>query len=94
MIEPNDESLLHRIEIGDFVEGSPLAALRALSVAGVNKRKLVRLARNRSRDAGIHPAAQQDDRLGLPAHEIVDILFGWLKAEPVPVSFRWNPRLA
>jgi len=49
-----------RIEIGDFIEGLPLAALGSLALAGVQQRQFVVLAGNGRRNARIHSSTEQN----------------------------------
>src|SRR5579864_2404759 len=62
------QALAHVVKFGDFVKCLPLSPLGALGVARVQQGQVMRLARNRGRDAGVHPSAQQDYRLGSPTH--------------------------
>jgi len=60
-----------------------LASLGALSIAGVDQRKVVRRARNRRRHARVHPPAQQHHRFGPLGH--------WLSST-VPREVGFNSR--
>jgi hypothetical protein len=58
------------IKIRDFVECLPLSPFRALAISRMKQGQIVRLARDRCRDAGVHAPAQQNDRPGFPAHRL------------------------
>ena len=62
VIEPDDQPLRNAVKICDVFKSAPLAALRALAVAGMQKRQQMRLLRDGSTDTGIHSAAEKHNR--------------------------------
>src|SRR5258708_27708157 len=70
VVQLHDEAFVDRVKIGDFVKSLSLSALGTLAITRMHQGQVMRLARDRCRDAGVHPAAQQDHRLGSPTHGV------------------------
>ena len=93
VIQLHHQPLAHGIKIRDLVERLPLAPLGSLAVTGVQQGQFMRLPRDRRRNAGIHPAAQQNHCLGLSAHRAWRRL-PLLCLDAIPDPGDYTPRVA
>src|ERR1019366_8463548 len=87
VIQTHHKTFQYRIKVRNLVKCLPLAALGSLAVTGVHQGQFMRLPRNRRGNARIHPAAQQDHRLGLLAHPVRTPLY-MLDADSNPTDNR------